>query len=183
LNQIIGDFLDYSRPREYQFAVLDLTVLIQDTLTLLGNRPELSGNGKARVKIVRDLPAGAAWACVDGDRIKQVFWNICDNALNAMPEGGTLRVRLHSRGGEWELRFADTGICLPPQAVDKIFEPFQSGFHKGTGLGLAIVYDIVQAHEGRITVQAAPGGGTEFVLQLKRTAPQTQMCAAAGTEN
>jgi two-component system sensor histidine kinase PilS (NtrC family) len=182
LNQIISNFLDYSRGREYHFAPLDLVVLLKDTLTLLSNRPEVCSR-TARVEIVRDdIPSSPAWSLVDGDRMKQVFWNLCDNALRAMPDGGKLSVGLRPDGDNWRISFADTGTGVSPQAFDKIFEPFQSGFARGTGLGLAIVYEIVQAHEGRISVHSALGSGTEFILQLKRTAPQA-VSAAAGAES
>lgn len=174
LDQILGDFLDYSRGREYHFGTLDLLPLLDDALTLLSNRAEVTTDKSPRVEIVRDFCAGPAWACVDGDRMKQVFWNICDNALRAMPEGGTLRVGLCPAGENWQIHFADTGTGVAPQACDRIFEPFQSAFPRGAGLGLAIVYDIVQAHEGKITLHSALGRGTEFILELKRATPAAQ---------
>ena len=88
-----------------------------------------------------------AWSTVDGDKMKQVFWNLSENALRAMPEGGTLTVRLHGLDDRWIVGFADTGFGISSQQAEKIFEPFQSHFEGGTGFGLAIVYQIVQAHE------------------------------------
>ncbi len=178
LNKIISDFLIYSRDKSYRFAVLDLVPLLEDTLTLLENRHQ---GGSAPVLVERQFAVPEAHAAVDGDRIKQVFWNICENAARAMPGGGRLTVSLGEAGEFWRITFADTGRGLSSQEIEKIFEPFQSGFDGGTGLGLAIVYQIVQAHDGRITAQPASGGGAEFVLELKRASFQAaRVRSAAG---
>ncbi len=88
-----------------------------------------------------------------------------------MPNGGTLTVTLDQLEGNWRIRFQDTGAGISPQLIEKIFEPFQSGFEGGTGLGLAIVYRIIQAHEAHITVRSEPGKGTEFTLLFRQAVP------------
>jgi signal transduction histidine kinase len=100
--------------------------------------------------------------------MKQVFWNFCENAVRAMPTGGTLTVGVEELGTDWQITFADTGPGMSPQMVEKVFEPFQSQFEGGTGLGLAIVYQIVQAHEGKVWVRSKQGQGCTFVLRLRR---------------
>ena len=85
------------------------------------------------------------YASADPDRMRQVFWNLADNARKAMPNGGTISVTVRAIDGRIEILFRDTGIGLTAQQAEKIFEPFQSDFERGTGLGLAIVY---QAAEG-----------------------------------
>jgi signal transduction histidine kinase len=104
----------------------------------------------------------------DGDKLKQVFWNFCENAVRAMPGGGTLTVSVEKAGEEWEVSVSDTGPGMTAQETEKIFEPFQSGFEGGTGLGLAIVYQIAQAHEGKVWARSKQGQGTTFVLRLRR---------------
>ena len=166
LNAIITDFLAYSRGKQYTFERADLIPLLEDTLTLLEHRLTAEDAG---IHVQRAFQVREAWVLADGDKLKQVFWNFCENAVRAMRKtGGTLKVSLGERGSDWEMAFADTGPGLPPQQAEKIFEPFQSNFEGGTGLGLAIVYQIVQAHEGKVWARSEAGKGTNFVLRLRR---------------
>src|SRR5579885_1025432 len=165
LNDIITDFLAYSRGKQYRFDKVDLVPLLEDTLTLLEHRLVAENSN---LHIVRNLRFQQAPTLADGDKIKQVFWNFSQNALRAMGEKGTLTVSLDSLGDDWQISFADTGHGMTPQQTEKIFEPFQSGFEGGTGLGLAIVYQIVQAHEGKVWARSRQGEGTTFVLRLRR---------------
>jgi two-component system sensor histidine kinase PilS (NtrC family) len=161
LNAIITDFLVYSREKRYEMRSVDVIALLEDTLTLLEMRLE-------NIKIIRNFDTANAWTIGDGDKLKQVFWNICENAIRAMESGGTLTVSVGHANGHWRIAFADTGAGIPPQLMEKMFEPFQSNFEGGTGLGLAIVYQIVQAHEASIRAVSRQGAGTEFVLEFAR---------------
>ncbi len=169
LNGIITDFLAYSRGKQYKFVKVDLLPLLEDTLTLLENRLIAQHTG---IRIERCYGASQAWALADGDKMKQVFWNFCENAVRAMQNGGNLTVSLESAGEDWQINFSDTGPGMDPQLVEKIFEPFQSQFEGGTGLGLAIVYQIVQAHEGKVWARSKLGEGSVFVLRLRRMAAE-----------
>jgi two-component system sensor histidine kinase PilS (NtrC family) len=167
LNGIITDFLAYSRGKQYRFASVDLLPLLEDTLTLLEHRLVAQNTG---IRIERNYHFKEALAMADGDKIKQVFWNFCENAVRAMSSGGVLSVSLEQAGEDWQINFADTGPGMSRQLVEKIFEPFQSQFEGGTGLGLAIVYQIVQAHEGKVWARSKVGEGSVFVLRLRRLA-------------
>jgi two-component system, NtrC family, sensor histidine kinase PilS len=167
LNDIITDFLAYSRGRQYAFKRIDVIPLLDDTLTLLRHRL-FAQNSKIRIE--RRDEVAHAFTVADGDKLKQVFWNFCENAVRAMGEQGRLTISITSIEEDWQISFADTGPGMAPQFVEKIFEPFQSQFEGGTGLGLAIVYQIVQAHEGKVWARSRQGQGTEFVLRLRRSA-------------
>lgn len=165
LNAIITDFLAYSRTKQYRFEKADLIHLLEDTLTLMEHRMTAENTG---ISINRRYAVPQASVFADGDKIKQVFWNLCENAVRAMKGGGTLTVAVEPLGHDWQVAVQDTGAGMTPQQIEKIFEPFQSNFEGGTGLGLAIVYQIMQAHEGKVWARSKPGQGTTFVLRLHR---------------
>jgi two-component system, NtrC family, sensor histidine kinase PilS len=170
LNGIITDFLAYSRVKQYRFATVDILPLLEDTLTLLGHRLQAE---EIAIKIERRYAAKTAFILADGDRMKQVFWNFCENAVRAMKKGGTLTVAVEDLDPEWQFSFADTGPGMSPELVEKVFEPFQSQFQGGTGLGLAIVYQIVQSHEGKVWVRSKLGEGCTFVLRVRKAAEES----------
>jgi signal transduction histidine kinase len=124
------------------------------------------------IQIKQNYQVQKALARVDGDKLKQVFWNISENAVRAMKSGGTLTVSIMTIGEDWQIGFADTGPGINPQLIEKIFEPFQSQFEGGTGLGLAIVYQIMQAHDGKVWARSKQGQGCEFVLRLQKAVSQ-----------
>src|SRR5215510_708698 len=170
LNAIITDFLAYSREKSYKFTRADLIPLLEDTLVLLENR-----SPAGELKVVRQFSAREAFAVIDGDRLKQVFWNLLENASRAMSQKGTITVSVKLVDDSWRIGFRDTGSGIPQQMMEKIFEPFQSRFEGGTGLGLAIVYQIIQAHGAKISVRSQPGKGAEFVIEILHARVKQEM--------
>ena len=103
---------------------------------------------------------------VDLQQFRQALWNLCLNAVQAMPEGGELRVTMTIVGGRLLVRVSDTGEGIPPADLGHIFEPFFSTKPDGSGIGLALVHRIVQDHGGEIDVQSRPGLGATFSITL-----------------
>jgi two-component system sensor histidine kinase PilS (NtrC family) len=168
LNKLVSDFLIYSREQKFEFRDVDVVKLLEETLLLLQHHP-LFGPG---YRVERKLPRRPVVACADPDKLRQVFWNICDNSLKAMPEGGTLTAEVEDGATPYvRVALADSGVGLDEAQIDRLFEPFQAGFANGTGLGLAIVFQIVRGHHGRIHVKSAPGKGTRFLIELPRRQP------------
>ena len=161
LNSIISDFLVYSREKSFKFSRLDLLPLIDDALVLLSNRSDTKG-----LTIVREYALPQAYAAIDADRMKQVFWNLLENAVRAMDGKGAITVSARAVGNFLRIGIRDTGPGIAPNLTEKIFEPFQSQFEGGTGLGLAIVYQIVHAHGAKVYVESMLGSGAEFVLEI-----------------
>jgi two-component system, NtrC family, sensor histidine kinase PilS len=162
LNRIITDYLTYARPRSHAHTSVDVRELLQETFTLLRHSPEL----QAAHQLEEGYSAEAAIVSADASQLKQVFWNIARNALQAMPDGGTLRAELrHSAGNRLRITFTDTGRGMSPEQVEHLFEPFSSRTG-GTGLGLSIVYQIIRDHGGTINVRSRESQGTTIAIEL-----------------
>ena len=162
LNRIITDFLSYARPRSLTPARVDVGDLLHQTFALMRHSPEIAANQS----IVEELPSEALFAEADEGQLKQVFWNLARNALQAMPEGGTLRATLAPNSdNRLRIAFSDTGRGMSPEQVDQLFEPFSSTTG-GTGLGLSIVYQIIRDHGGTINVRSRVGQGTTITVEL-----------------
>jgi two-component system sensor histidine kinase PilS (NtrC family) len=162
LNRIITDFLSYARPRSIAHSQVDVRELLHQTFALLRHSPELT-NGQS---IEEELPEGPLIAEADAGQLKQVFWNLARNALQAMPEGGILRTHLEKNSNtRIRISFSDTGLGMSPDQVEHLFEPFSSTTG-GTGLGLSIVYQIIRDHGGTINVRSLEGQGTTITIEL-----------------
>jgi signal transduction histidine kinase len=163
--QIVSELLEFSRstytPQEY----VKIEQIIEDALKTTESKAEA-----ANISITRNYTFGLPQ--VRSGNLFQVFCNLARNALDAMPNGGELRISTALASNDTimaELR--DTGTGFPPENTEAIFEPFfttkEGG--KGTGLGLAVCRDIVESYHGRITAQNAPDGGSIFTVYLPVT--------------
>jgi len=163
LNKIITNFLTYARPRVGNFSEIDLREAINDTFTLLKHSPDVKENHKLEAV----LPENPVFISADPTQLKQIFWNLARNSIQAMPEGGNLSVNLEELGSERiRIIFIDTGRGMSPSQVERLFEPFSDSTTGGTGLGLSIVYQIVRDHNGTINVRSIEGNGTTITLEF-----------------
>lgn len=163
LDALISDFLGFASPREPLVCQTDLSALVRATATLL--RQSHQGPWQVEVSEKGVLPAVAE---VDPNLVRQVFWNLSRNAIEAMPAGGLLEIVVAAADDSVTIAFADAGIGIPAAAMSKIFTPFFSTKERGTGLGLAIVFKIVEAHHGRVDVESATGRGTTVRVVFPR---------------
>jgi len=155
LNKIISDFLTYSSPRALEFGMLDINRVLDDTLELLKNTTPVRNDIIIRKNLSGELSVNG-----DHQKLRQVFWNLGMNAIEAMPSGGELLVSAQRGDNVVEVIFQDTGIGISQENMSKIFYPFFTTKEEGTGLGLAIAYRIIEEHKGKISVASNLGEGT-----------------------
>lgn len=160
LNRTITEFLSYARTPAPKQANLDLSNLISETVSLMRNSPELKPSHSIETRLE------PVTRSVDESMMRQVFYNLATNAFRAMPDGGRLTIRLEPRNGGARIQFEDTGKGMDEEELKKLFVPFNSSFAKGTGLGLPIVYQIVNAHNGTISVKSRRGMGSVFAIDI-----------------
>jgi len=179
INDIVERLLELSRPAPLTFKPLRLPALLERVLELYGNRLEAQSVRVAR-DWRRDVPA--VWA--DQEALYRALVNLVANALDAMPRGGTLALRVgwseaetlagaRPGGRRVAIEVEDSGVGIEPADLDRVFNPFFSNKEGGTGLGLALTQKIVEDHGGSIDVRSAPGAGALFriVLPLMPDAP------------
>jgi len=168
LNALISEFLLYARPGSGQKNECDVVPLVNETLALLKTHHDYRDD----VVITQSqFPEEAVRVKADANHLRQVVWNLVLNALQAMPEGGTLRVELRALpvhdGYRWvELTVADTGRGIDPKDLSRIFVPFFTTKSGGSGLGLAIVHRIIEEHGGHVDVRSEVNRGTVVTVTL-----------------
>ena len=177
LDQLMSDVLFFTRRLELKMEPLDLGQMLQRMLERW--RPRLE---QAHVRSHMSLEPAAPPVLADPRTLEQVFINLITNAVQAMPDGGTLSLTVapvaSSHGAFVEVRLADTGPGISQEQIERIFDPFFTTKKEGTGLGLAISRRIISAHKGSIQVESFPDAGTVFTIQLP-TAEETSEVQAA----
>ncbi|MBK7644010.1 MAG: ATP-binding protein [Planctomycetes bacterium] len=161
LETIVEDFLRFARGGEINRAPADLCALLREVLEFVEPEDRVCG-----IRHLAQLPAGLPLVMLDTGAFRQAILNLLVNARQAMPEGGELIVRVERQGNFVELTVTDTGVGMPPEDIERIFELYYSTKKGGTGLGLPTTRRIVEEHEGTITVVSEKGRGTSFSIVL-----------------
>jgi signal transduction histidine kinase len=165
LDRIVTEFLDFARPPKMRITPTVLRELLQRALTFMESEFQ-----KANIQQVLEIDPTAT-AAVDSDHLYQAVLNILVNAVQAMPDGGTLTVilRQEPRTRSVCLEIGDTGHGMSEEVLGQVFTPFFTKKNRGTGLGLAIVRNIIESHLGQIEVDSVEGQGTMFTIRIPQT--------------
>ncbi len=172
LNALLTDFLLFAKPERPSLQPLDLSCALRETLDLIADQRRQG----VSIRVVSQITPGLMVEA-DPKKMSQVIWNLLNNAIEAMPDGGELRVRARrvsrSRGTDppqedsWvHLEIEDTGVGIPKELQTRIFDPFFTTKDRGTGLGLSTVHRTLEGMGGRIEVQSEPGKGARFSVWL-----------------
>ncbi len=178
INELVQDFLDVARPLQLRVAPTDIGSIIED----VGVAFEQDHRYREKCSVQTHLEEVPLLA-VDGNRLRQVIWNLVLNAAQATPERGTIRISLSPWGEGWALDVADDGVGIPMDQIERIFDPFYTTRSGGTGLGLANVERIVRAHNGEVSVQSEEGKGTCFTLRVPGDAESSSLEPEDGMVN
>jgi len=163
LNKFIEDFLSFARPRRYEKHPVDLVPILKDSVTLFKNSPEIRGKHAVVLSVEEQMIR------IQGstDQLNQVFWNLAQNAIRAMPNGGELKIGARKNLEGWGLiEFEDSGVGMSPREQEQFFQPFNSQFKEGFGLGLSIIFQIMEDHRGKISFESEKGKGTRVSLSF-----------------
>jgi two-component system NtrC family sensor kinase len=160
---ITNGLLDFSHTRSSEHILVNLADVISSAARLLSHQ-QRGDHVEFQIETSSDLPLVAG----DSVQLQQAVIALATNAIDAMPDGGLLKITSRRNGNSVLVEVSDTGIGIPQQNITKIFEPFftTKEIGKGTGLGLAVCYGILTEHEGRLDVQSTPGVGTTFTISL-----------------
>jgi PAS domain S-box-containing protein len=166
--EMVRSLLAFARQGQAEDRVLDVNAILQEEIRLL----ERTTFSKVRLEV--NLAPGLHPIRGDAGALTHAFMNLCVNAVDAMPEHGTLTLRTRNVDRAWiEVAVEDTGTGMPKAVLDKAMDPFftTKGVGKGTGLGLSMVYSAVKAHQGQIEIHSAPGQGTQVRMRFPACEP------------
>ncbi|HEY7545552.1 MAG TPA: ATP-binding protein, partial [Blastocatellia bacterium] len=161
LKYLVNDLLNYGRPSHMAFKPLDVRELVDETVALVRTQADAQG-----IDLKVEYTDEETEVMGDRERLKSCLTNIVINALQAMPQGGSLATNLYRNDGWVEIKITDTGVGISDEALQKIFEPYFSTRVSGFGLGLAVTRSIIEDHRGSIVVNSKLGHGTTFTVKL-----------------
>ena len=164
LKTIIGRFSEFSKMPHPQLQPVSVNELLRGVAQLF--QAQLQAPGRAPIVCKLELDANLEKIALDPELLHRAISNLVLNAMDAMPQGGTLTLRTRRADSKTIIEVADTGSGLTPEECERIFTPYYTSKQHGTGLGLAIVQSVVSDHGGRISVRSEPGQGTTFVIEL-----------------
>jgi signal transduction histidine kinase len=176
LKAIIGRFSEFSRMPQPQLQAVDINQLVREVLQV--HQAQLSVEGKPAIAAELKLDDKLGEVAADPDLLHRALANLVLNAIDAMPQGGTLTLRTRAGAENFFIEVADTGTGLSKEECDRLFTPYYTTKEHGTGLGLAIAQSVVSDHNGRIAVKSATGQGTTFVIELPRRLEQAAQFSA-----
>jgi len=159
LRDMASEFSEFARMPEPKRTPCDLNGIVEEVL-------RLQGAEERNIEVRADLAEALPTVMGDEDQLRRALMNLMKNAVEAMPEGGTLRVSSASEGDYVTVVIADTGVGMSGETARKMFDPYFTTKRKGTGLGMAIVKGIVEGHGGEIKVKSVAGMGTEVVVRV-----------------
>ena len=160
METLVDDLLAFARDDQGERQPTDLSLLIENCIALVNFEAE-----KQQVRIEVEAPFQVK-TNVAVDRIVQMLLNLMKNAIQAMPEGGALKIGLRQKNSSAYIHVSDNGIGISPEHLQHIFEPFWTSKARGTGLGLALCRKVAQEHGGNLTVKSSVDAGSEFVVTL-----------------
>ena len=162
LDRVVQGFLKFMRPQELTLKPVDLNAMLQSVCALLEAESQSHG-----VRFVLELDAALPAVSADEELLRQAFINILQNAVQAMPSGGGVRIRTRPEEVDWvRVTVTDQGVGIAPEDVDKIFKLYYTSKVGGSGIGLSVVYRIVQLHDGTVEAKSEPGRGTAVIVRL-----------------
>lgn len=162
ISTMIEDLLDYGRPLKLNLRETDLVFLLEEVLTLTREKIDIQG-----IRVRKSFPLKSP-CMVDRDKMETCLINIIVNAIQAMPLGGELTIRVFHSDPFVEVGFDDTGEGIRPEDLEKVFEPYFTTKEVGIGLGLAITKRIIEEHKGEISIKSHPHQGTKVKVKLRR---------------
>ena len=166
LKNIIGRFSEFAKMPQPKLQAVNVNEVVQGVMRVF--QAQLQAPGKPAITCKFELEPNLPSVAADPDLLHRAISNLVLNAMDAMPQGGTLTVRSRSAAENILLEICDTGAGLTPEECERLFTPYYTSKQHGTGLGLAIVQSVISDHGGRISVRSEPGRGSTFTIELPR---------------